>query len=57
MILPERKPIALSLRRAKGQFGLVILLDSGYEIAIPLTADQYLDLRDNEGIVLAEPHS
>lgn len=50
MKLPERKPVDLFLRRASGEFGLSILLDSGAELAIALSIAQYVDLRDNEGL-------
>jgi len=50
MNLAERKPQQLLLRRSKGEFGLIIVLDSGYELGIKLGVEQYINLRDNEGI-------
>lgn len=50
MKLAERKPVDIFLRRAAGEFGLAIVLDSGAELAIALSIAQYVDLRDNEGI-------
>lgn len=57
MNLAERKPVDLYLRRVSGQFALIVLLDSGTELATNLSAAEYLDLRDNEGIRLEDaPH-
>jgi len=50
--LSERKPQELLLRRKAGEFGLVIVLDSGYELGIKIDVQQYVNLRDNEGIAI-----
>lgn len=55
MSLPDRKPVELFLRRKAGEFGLIILLDSGYELGLKIDAAQYVNLRDNEGIALEPP--
>lgn len=48
--LPERRPQEIFLRRKKGQFGLIILMEDGTELGQPLSVGEYRNWRDNAGL-------